>query len=153
MLLYVYIISYNIVYIILWVYIVYKRDFMMQIDNFLPFWKRDKYRIKTPVYAWIINGSKLQVIGIKWYQKLIYQKRSFLAVLAFFANQFFFTYSDEINDAPSPIVTPTLPPGIKIWTHFNLPHLKMLPHNLSISGRSVLNHDLKNLNIRYPRTL
>lgn len=52
MLLYVYIISYNIVYIILWVYIVYKRDFMMQIDNFLPFWKRDKY------------GSKLQVIGI-----------------------------------------------------------------------------------------
>lgn len=64
MLLYVYIISYNIKYIILWVYIVYKIDFMMQIDNFLPFWKRDKYRIKTPFYAWIINGSKLQVIGI-----------------------------------------------------------------------------------------
>lgn len=113
MLVYVYIISYNIKYIILWVYIVYKIDFMMQIDNFLPFWKRDKYRIKTPVYAWIINGSKLQVIGIKWYLasilKLIYQKRSFLAVLAFFANQFFFTYSDEINDAPSPIVTPPYP--------------------------------------------
>lgn len=36
-------------------------------------------------------------------------KKKLSKVLAFFANQFFFTYSDEINDAPSPIVTPPYP--------------------------------------------
>lgn len=32
----------------------------------------------------------------------------------------------------TPIVTPTLPPRIMIWTHFNLNILRMIPHKLKI---------------------